>query len=88
MHRHRVDATRSELVLLVFHQRDERTHDDRQTRQHQRRQLVDQRFAATGGHDNQCITSAEGGPNRLPLAVLKIAVAKARDENLASLGPR
>ena len=77
VHRERVDAVRGELVLLVLHQRDERTDDDREAREHQRGQLIDERLAAARRHDDERVAPGEHGVDRLPLAFLEILMAKA-----------
>ena len=69
VHRQRVDAARGELVLLVLHQRDERTDDDRQTLEHQRRQLIDERLTAAGRHDDERVAAREHRLDRLPLVL-------------------
>ncbi len=88
VHGKRVDAKRREFVLLVLHQGDERTHDDGESREHQRGELIDEGFAAAGGHDDKCVLSLENGADRLPLALLKIAMTEALDEQPARLGPK
>ena len=88
VHRQGVDAASSELILLIFHQGDERAHDDSQAFQHQRRQLIDQRFSTTGRHNDKSVMPLERRLDRLPLAPLKIMVAEARDEYFASASPR
>ena len=72
-----VHAVRLQLVLLVLHQRDERAHDDRQPLQHQGRQLVDDRLAASRGHDDERVATAEDGANGLPLPTTKIGMPEA-----------
>ncbi len=76
VHGERVDAVRGELVLLVLHERDERAHDDRQARQHQRGKLVNERLAAAGRHDDERVRSTEHGADRLPLSRLKVRVTE------------
>ena len=88
VHGERVDAVRGELVLLVLHQRDERTDDDGQPGKHQRGQLVDERFAAARRHDDERVVSVEDGVDRFPLAFLEILMAEAIDENAPRFGPK
>src|SRR5690348_7151612 len=88
VHRHCIDAARGELVLLVLHERDEWTDNKGQAFHHQRRQLIDEGFAAAGGHDNQRIMAFENCLDRLPLSFLKLTMAEALDEDLASVSPR
>ena len=52
-------ALLTQLHHLVFHERDERRDDDRQAGEEQRRQLVAQRLAATGGHDGQAVPAGQ-----------------------------
>ena len=77
MHGERVDAMRVQLVLLVLHQRDERADDDGEARERQRGELVDDRLAAAGGHDDEGVAAGEHGAHRLPLAPTKIRMTKA-----------
>ena len=46
---------------LILHQGDQRRNDQREPRQHQRGDLVAQRFAAAGGHHGQGVPTAEHG---------------------------
>ena len=46
---------RMELIDLVFHQRDQRRNHQRQTVEHQCRQLVAEALSAAGGHDAKAI---------------------------------
>src|SRR2546423_13278084 len=77
MHRHRIHALRRELVVLILHQRDEWTDDDRKPRKNPRRQLVDNRLPAAGGHHDERITSLENRFCRLPLAGSEIGMTEA-----------
>ena len=88
MHGQRVDAVGGELVLLVLHQRDQRTDDHRQPREHQRGQLVDERLAAARRHDDQRVSSAEYGVDRFPLAFLEILMAEAIGEDSTRFGAK
>ena len=42
-------------VHLILHQGDQRRDNQRRATQHHRRQLIAERFAAAGGHDNDGI---------------------------------
>ena len=57
-----------ERLDLVLHQRDERRDDQRQVRPHQRRELVAERLARAGGHDDEHVAAGERGLHRLALA--------------------
>ena len=48
-----------ELRRLVLHQRDQRRDDDHGLAQHQRRQLVAERFPAAGGHHHRDVVAVE-----------------------------
>ncbi len=88
VHRDGAHSLRGELVVLVFHQGDERADDDRKTGQQQRGQLVDQGFPAAGRHHHQGVLSRENGIERLPLARSEILMPKAILQELASRLPR
>jgi hypothetical protein len=76
VHGERVDAMRLELVLLVLHQGDERTHDDSEPGEEQGGELVDDRLPAAGGHDDERVAALEHGPNRLPLPGAEILMTE------------
>jgi hypothetical protein len=57
VHGQRIHPLRGELVLLVLHQRDERTHDDRQPGQQESGKLIDDRLSTPRRHDHQRVTS-------------------------------
>src|ERR1700680_1043912 len=84
MHRDGAHALGGELVVLVLHQGDERTDDDRETGQQQRRELVNDGFPAPGRHHYQRVFARENGIERLPLARSEILMPKAVMEELAS----
>jgi len=83
MHRHGADALRGELVVLVFHQGDERTHHDRKARQENSRKLIDERLSAPRRHYDQRVLAGQHGVERVPLAAPEILVAKSLGEQLA-----
>jgi hypothetical protein len=56
---HHRDALGHHLVDLILDQRDQRRHDDGQARQHQRRQLVQERLARAGGHHRDHVLAGE-----------------------------
>ena len=82
MHRHRADALRGQLVVLILHEGDEWAHDDGETGQQDRGKLIDERLPAARGHYHQSIFSGENSSKRLPLARPEIAMAKALREQL------
>ena len=84
MHRYRADTLRRELVVLVLHQGDERTYDDRQPREYNAGQLIDERFAASGRHDDECVLSGKYGIDRLPLAGTEVTMTKSFMKQLSS----
>ena len=84
VHRERRHAMRLELVLLVLHQRDERTHDDREAGQQQSGKLIDDGLATSGGHHDERVATAEHRAYRLPLTTAKICMPEA----LAKRGAR
>ena len=55
----RRDAVRQQLIHLIFHQRNQRRHHQRQAFLHQRGDLITERFAAAGRHNDQTIPSAQ-----------------------------
>ena len=77
VHRDRVHPMRGELVLLILHEGDQRTHHDREPRQEQRRELVHERLPAPRRHDHDGVASFEYGVDRLPLPLLKVCVPEA-----------
>jgi hypothetical protein len=88
VHGQRVDAVGGKLVLLVLHQCDQGTDDDRQSLEHQCGKLVDERFPAARRHDDERVTAGEGSADRLPLSLLEVLVAEALGENALRLGFR
>ena len=68
---------RGELVLLILHEGNQRTHDDRQPGQEQRGELIHQRLPASRGHHDDGVASLQYSLNRLPLPLLKVAVPEA-----------
>jgi hypothetical protein len=87
VHGEHVDALRDELVLLVLHQRDERADDDRESGEHERRELIDQRLPAAGRHHDERVAPAEDVLDRLELPVLEVVEAEALGENLSGTRP-
>ena len=56
-----------ERLDLVLHQRDERRHDQRQVRAHERGQLVAERLARAGGHHHEHVAVRQRRPDRVGL---------------------
>ena len=54
-----ITAVAAHQVHLVLHQGDQRRDDDGSALQHDSGQLIAQRFAATGGHDDKGVTSIQ-----------------------------
>jgi len=69
---HQRDAVRQPARVqgldLVLHERHERRDDDRQVVAQQRRQLVAERLARAGGHDDEHVASGQSGLAGLTLA--------------------
>ena len=61
----RPGATAPQRLHLVLHQRDERRDDDGQVPAHQRRELVAERLARAGGHDDEHVAAGQRGRARL-----------------------
>jgi hypothetical protein len=69
----RVDRTRPhvqlrKLVRLILHQRDQRRDDNRGARKMERRQLIAQRFARSGGHDRDGVAPGDDRLDDLALS--------------------
>ncbi len=77
-----------ELVDLVLHQRDERRHDQRRARQHQRGQLEPQRLPGAGRHDGQDVPPLQHGPHEGLLAGAEGLVAEMALEGGAEIDHR
>jgi hypothetical protein len=71
-----VHALSHELVVLIFHERDQRRHDDREAGQQQRRQLVDDGLATARGHDHDDVAALKDGLERWPLPGIEVRVAE------------
>jgi hypothetical protein len=63
----RVDAARDQAVDLVLHERDQRTHDGRQTRSQERGRLVAQALAGSRREHDERVAALERGEHRLRL---------------------
>ena len=87
VHRDRIDTLCSELVFLVFHERDERAHDHSQAGESER-QLIDERFSASRRHHDERVASFEQRVDRLPLTFPEITMAEALAQQLANFGFR
>jgi len=61
------DAPAAQLVDLIFHQRDQRRHDDAHPVQSEARHLVDDRFPASGRHQHQRIPTCADRFDRFEL---------------------
>jgi len=57
--RRRLDAGQPERRHLVFHQRNQRRHDEADARPDQRRDLVAERLAAAGRHQDEGAVSGD-----------------------------
>ena len=55
---------------------------------HQRRQLVDERLAASRRHDDERVAPFEDGVDRRPLTLLEILMAKSVNQNPTRPGLR
>ena len=60
-----------QLLGLVLHERDERRHHHRRALEVQRRKLIAQRLAGTGGHDGQRVAAFQHARDDLLLAVVQ-----------------
>ena len=72
MHCHCIDTLSCELVLLVLHQGDERTHHDGKAGHQESRKLIDDGLAAACRHYDECITTVEKRLNGCPLPASKV----------------
>src|ERR1700694_2958742 len=79
------DAGVREHVELVFHERDERRHDDGRTGQEQGRQLVAKRFAGSGRENAKRILAVHHPPDDLFLAGLKELVTEVPTQRLVEV---
>ena len=52
---------------LILHQRNERRHDERESRQQRGRQLIAERFPLAGRHDRQRIPTGQHRPDHVLL---------------------
>lgn len=77
MHRNGVYALRSQFVLLVLHQGDEWTDDDREAWCSERGELVYEGLSAAGGHDDHGVATVQQCLDGLPLAFAEIIMAEA-----------
>ena len=73
---HRLHAAVVQHVDLIFHQRDERAHDDRRTRQDQGGKLIAQRFAGPGRKDRKRILALHDARNDFLLSGLEVVEMK------------
>src|SRR5262245_32417002 len=86
MHGERVHTDRCELVLLILHERDERTHDDREARAHQRWKLIYESVSGARGGDDERVLSIENGSDRFPLTFLELLMTEAAEKEVTRLG--
>ena len=71
-----LDALIAQLLDLIFHQRNQLAHDDRQSPSQDRRQMIAQALASAGGHDAQHITTAHHILDHFALRRAKLVQAK------------
>ena len=81
----RVEAGRGDVAPfkrghLVRHQRDERRDDERRAGEHERRKLVAEGLAGTGGHHDDGVATGEDLGDGLILAVPEVVVAEMAPE--------
>ena len=88
MHRDRAHALCRELVVLVFHEGNERTDHYGESGQQQSGQLIDEGFPAPRRHHDKGILPGENGLERRPLTKPEILMPKAIAEQLAGRLPR
>ena len=74
----------AQQVDLILHQGDQRRDDDRCTIHHQSRQLIAQRLAASGGHQDESITPSNQVRDDLFLVRLEGVVAEKLFESLVN----
>lgn len=86
VHRDSINSLSSELVSLIFHESDQRTDDDSQAWQGESGELIDERLAASGRHDDESVSSIEESFDRLPLSSPEIIMAEALTQQSASVG--
>ena len=80
MHGERFDALCIQVVRLVFHQGNQRCDHERNAGHRQRSELVNQRLATAGRHDDKGIAAVEHRLDRLPLAMLEVGMSEALAE--------
>src|SRR6185312_17315222 len=85
--RHRVDAYRVHLVVLILHQRNEWAYDKREARRQQGGELVDHRLAAARGHHDECVTPGEERVDWFPLARSEIWMTESLGQQGSGSGP-
>jgi hypothetical protein len=73
---YRVHAKCIELVVLILHESDQWADDKREPGLEKSWQLIDDRFAASRGHDDECVSSVHEGFDWLPLAGAKVGMAE------------
>ena len=88
MHGERVDPHGVQLVLLILHQRDQRTHHNGKPGQHQCGELVDERLPASSRHHDDRIAPVQQRLHRLPLAWLELHVPEALREYITRASGR
>ena len=81
----RRNTARTERIHLIFHQRDQRRNDDRQTILTECRDLVAERLAASRGKHNDAILIAQHAFHRLTLQGTKIVVTPVVLDRLGEL---
>ncbi len=74
-------SQRFELAHLIFHERDERRHDDDQTVEEKRRKLVAERFAPAGRHHGERVFAFQDGIQNRHLAFAEFAQTEIRRQN-------
>ncbi len=79
------NAAGVEGVNLVFHQGDQRRDDDGVTRAKESGELVAQRFAGAGGHDDEHVFTGGDGADRRELAFHEVFKAEMLLQSLAEL---
>jgi hypothetical protein len=68
---------------LVFHERDQRAHDEDRTAQQARRDLEGQRLPGTGRHDADAVATGEHGIDDALLSGTKIVVTEDAGQDVA-----
>jgi hypothetical protein len=77
------NSARRKLIDLIFHKRDKRRNYNRNALDHQSRQLIAERLAAAGRHDDDGVATRQNGIYDFGLAFAKVGEAEMFLKSLA-----